>query len=317
MPAGRRAPKDACRSIEERVDMSRTTAIAMDCGDRVILRFAPTTSGVISWNGPGPEGRIEFRLVHGGDAASGWLEYARWGPNGATSLSASAPGIHVDVDVIVADEPFDGIDVAAPGTPMRLFAFSSPRPSTPDERQIGPSVDLDVPVRSQYEVESERGWCSAATLAMLHAFHGIDVPVPQTARAVYDERYGGTGNWSLNMAFSGRLGLHAAVVHLGGLAHARALIEHGLPIGISYGWEQDELPGAPIPMSSGHLAVLRGFTDTGDCIVNDPAADHVRVVYPRAALGRLWRRNDCIAYVIAPRSADFAALTGSPGDRSI
>jgi len=53
---------------------------------------------------------------------------------------------------------------------------------------------------------------------------------------------------------------------------------------------------------------LRGFTAAGDCVVNDPAAPGVSVVYPRAAIEALWQRNEGIAYVIAPGGIEFADI---------
>ena len=90
---------------------------------------------------------------------------------------------------------------------------------------------LDVPARSQYvEGIDERGWCSPASLSMIHAYHGIDAGVAETAREVFDRAYNGTGNWSFNVAYSGRLGLRGVVAHLRNLDHAARLIERNLPI---------------------------------------------------------------------------------------
>ncbi|HMF29420.1 MAG TPA: C39 family peptidase, partial [Candidatus Cybelea sp.] len=138
------------------------------------------------------------------------------------------------------------------------------------------------------------------------AFHGIDRPVDETARAVFDRAYNGTGNWSFNVAYSGRLGFRAVVAHLANLDHAQRLIERNLPLAISYSWRDGELPGAPLPRSDGHLAVLCGFTRDGDCAINDPAAPNVRVVYARDAIERIWQRNEGIAYVIAPVGIEYS-----------
>jgi hypothetical protein len=101
------------------------------------------------------------------------------------------------------------------------------------------------------------------------------------------------------------------VAYFRNLDHAQRLIERGLPIVISYSWSKDELPGAPLEQSDGHLVVLCGFTGTGDCAINDPAAPHVRVVYPRATIERIWQRNNCVAYVIAPVGIEYADVLSS------
>jgi peptidase C39-like protein len=270
------------------------------------LFFEPARSGVLSWNTHAPSGRIGFRLLRARRAASDWLDLAEWRPAGAKSFSPEHEGTRVDIDVIRATQPFDGIEVRAPGVEFELVAFSSPvraRASLPYARD---SLILDVPARSQYISENERGWCSPAALAMINAFHGIDRSVAETARSVFDRAYNGTGNWTFNTAYSGRLGFRAVVAHLANLDHAQRLIERNLPLAISYSWNDGELPGAPLERSDGHLAVLCGFTHDGDCAVNDPAAPNVRVVYPRGALERVWQRNEGVAYVIAPPGVEYA-----------
>ncbi|HEY1653853.1 MAG TPA: C39 family peptidase [Candidatus Tumulicola sp.] len=283
-----------------------------DAREGARLLFEPARGGVLSWNTFAPAGQIEFRLLRAHVPATGWIAYAQWHPTGSKSFSLDHDGVHVDVDAIRAEQPFDGIDVRAPDVEFELIAFSAPqrpRPSLPYARG---ALILDVPARSQYGLEDERGWCSPASLAMIHAYHGIDVPLDVTARAVFDRAYNGTGNWTFNVAYSGSLGLRGVVAHLQNLDHAQRLVERNLPIAISYSWRAGELPGAPLERSDGHLAVLCGFTSGGDCAINDPAAPNVRVVYPRAAIEALWQRNEGVAYVVAPKGIDYAGVLASP-----
>ncbi len=289
-------------------------AQVMGAQARARLRFEASRRGVLSWNTHAANGRLAFRLLRAGLPSGEWLDHSEWRPGGAKSYSPSHGGTNVDIDVISASQPFDGIDVSADGVDFELLAFSAPvraRASLPYARD---ALILDVPGRSQYDEDpSERGWCSPASLAMIHAYHGIELSVAQTARAVFDRAYNGTGNWSFNVAYSGRLGFRAVVAHLANLDHAARLIERNLPLAISYSWAPGELPGAPLERSDGHLAVLCGFTSDGDCALNDPAARNVRVVYPRAAIERIWQRNGGIAYVIAPVGIEYAdVLASSP-----
>lgn len=274
------------------------------------LLFEPARCGVLSWNTFAPTGRIEFRLLRAHVPATPWMDYALWHPQGSKSFSPATEGVRVDIDVVRADQPFDGIDVHAADVDFDAVAFSTPPRPQPSFPHARGAFILDVPVRSQYLDENERGWCSPASLAMINAYHGIDVPVDATARAVFDRAYNGTGNWTFNVAFSGSLGLHAVVAYLQNLDQAQQLIERNVPIAISYSWHDGELPGAPLEHSDGHLAVLCGFTSSGDCAINDPAAPAVRVVYPREAIERIWQRNDGVAYVVAPNGIDFASVLG-------
>ncbi|HTX58237.1 MAG TPA: C39 family peptidase [Verrucomicrobiae bacterium] len=286
-------------------------AQCLGAGESAQLLLEPARKGVLSWNTYAQRGEIAFRLLRARTPATAWLDYARWEPGGATSLSPVRDGVRVTVDEIEAELPFDGIEAWARGAELELIAFASSVRVTPSLPYARAALILDVPERSQYVRDGERGWCSPAALAMIHAYHGIDVPVEETARAVFDRAYNGTGNWCFNVAFSGSLGLRAVVAYLRNLDAAQRLIERNLPLAISYSWADGELPGAPLPHSDGHLAVLCGFTSNGDCAVNDPAAPNVRVVYPRAALEHLWQRNGGVAYVVAPAGIEYADVLAS------
>jgi hypothetical protein len=282
-----------------------------DVEDLATLTFEPARQGVLSWNTFSESGALAFRLLRAHMPATPWLQHVEWSAEGRLSFSPKHEDVTVEVDVINSSQPFDGIEVRARGVEFKAIAFSSPTHARPSMPYIGDARILDVPARSQYVAEGERGWCSPTALSMLNAYFGLDYDVSTTARAVFDRAYNGTGNWSFNVAFSGSLGLRAAVVYLQNLDHAQRLIESGIPIAISYSWSGGELPGAPIEHSDGHLVVLCGFTANGDCAVNDPAAPNVRVVYPRAAIDRIWQRNKGVAYAVAPVGLDFVSIVNS------
>jgi hypothetical protein len=286
-------------------------AVRTDVESLGTLLFDTAREGVLSWNTFSETGELQFRLLRARMPATPWLQHAEWSGEGRRSFSPEHEDVRVEVDVIRSVQPFDGIELRAPGVHFNAIMFASPVRNQPSMPYIGEARILDVPARSQFVVESERGWCSPTSLSMLNAYHGIDYDVPATARAVFDRAYNGTGNWSFNVAFSGSLGLRAAVVYLRNLDHAQQLIDAGIPIALSYSWSDGELPGAPLEHSDGHLAVLCGFTANGDCAVNDPAAPNVRVVYPRAALERVWLRNNGIAYAVAPIGLDFVPIVNA------
>jgi hypothetical protein len=289
-------------------------AQALNVSGSAALFFEPTRSGVISWNSYAPAGRLRFRLLRARTPSTPWYDYADWHPTGRRSFSAvsDSNGVRVDVDIVAADMPFDGIEVYADGVDFNLVSFASPVRNVPSLPYARDAIILDVPARSQYAVEGERGWCSPTSLSMVNAYHGIDHSVEDTARAVVDRSYNGTGNWAFNVAYSGSLGLRAVVAYLQNLDHAQRLIERNIPVIVSYSWSEGELPGAPLPHSDGHLSVLCGFTAAGDCAMNDPASPALRVVYPRAALETLWQRNGGVAYVIAPVGIDYVNILNSP-----
>jgi hypothetical protein len=286
-------------------------AVSYNAPESVRLTFEPAREGVLSWNTFAERGSLEFRLLRAHTPATEWLPHAEWTTDGRTSFSTHHDDVAVDVDVIRSAQPFDGIEVRAGGVEFNAVYFAMPERTEASLPYAAPARILDVPARSQFVVEGERGWCSPTALSMLNAYQGLDFDVPATARAVFDRAYNGTGNWSFNVAFSGSLGLRAAVVYLRNLDHAARLINAGIPIAISYSWKGDELPGAPIEHSDGHLSVLCGFTDSGDCAMNDPAAPNVRVVYPRGAIETIWQRNNGVAYIVAPAGLDFVSIVNS------
>jgi len=80
-------------------------------------------------------------------------------------------------------------------------------------------------------------------------------------------------------------------------------VKLGIPVVISIAFRKGQLPGAPISSTNGHLIVVRGFTSTGDVIVNDPAAAtdaQVQIVYNRADLQNAWFNSNGTVYVMYP-----------------
>jgi len=197
---------------------------------------------------------------------------------------------------------------------------------------------LDVP---RYSQELHRGscveyagggesWCSAASTAMVldywdrgpsrreMAWLDPAYPDPQVAhaaRSVFDYGYGGTGNWSFNVAYAGSRGLEAFVTRLGSLAEAERFIDAGIPLVVSASFAAEELDGAGYA-TDGHLMVLVGFDRDGNPVVNDPAShriasdEEVRVTYDRAQLERAWSRSGRTVYVCHPVDAPLPDRRG-------
>ena len=155
---------------------------------------------------------------------------------------------------------------------------------------------LDVPRLSQmtYAEVGGRGWCSPTAVSMVLAHAGRLRPgtdIPAAAHEVFDPAYDGTGNWPFNTAWAATLSGHAFVTRLHDLRDAERLIDAGVPVIASVAYPPGALKGAPTRGTDGHLLVIRGFTATGDVVVNDPAAPterSVRRTYERAELERAW-----------------------------
>jgi len=172
-------------------------------------------------------------------------------------------------------------------------------------------LELDVPILSQKSfLEGTRSWCSPVCVTMLLEYWGQQLgrpladPVPLAARLTWDSAYAGAGNWPFNTAYAATKGLRACVAQLTGLAEAVPFLARGVPLALSIGWREAELPGAHLPASRGHLVVLRGINGHGDPILNDPAAPEaskVRTIYPREPFERAWLGHSRgIVYLIEP-----------------
>ncbi|TAM75202.1 peptidase C39 family protein [bacterium] len=289
------------------------------------LPLASACSAVPTWN---PAGDAAFALdvrAHAGGAWTPWVPLANWSRRERSSLNGRAPGIAVETDVVTLEAPGEALQLRLrDGDPSAVRAVALAAAHTqsyaPSTQRDEHSVDLIVPRLTQYAREGERGWCSPTSLAMVMAYYArrFDradwrLDVPTVAARVYDARYGGTGNWAFNVAFAGSLGFTAFAAYLGDLEQARCFLRKAMPLVISYSWGDDRLDGAPLARSEGHLAVLRGATSQGDPILNDPAQPHIRTVYPRAQLERLWiEGSGGLCYVVVPHelAADALALAG-------
>ena len=195
----------------------------------------------------------------------------------------------------------------------------------PSSTTMTSTKDLAVPMSSQMIHRGEfsqwggggEAWCSPTSTSMILRFWGkgprkadyawsryADSFVDHAARYTFDHAYDGTGNWPFNTAYAARYSLDTFVTRLHTLRDAEAFIKAGIPLVASVAFGKGELSGSPISSTPGHLLVIRGFTKSGDVIVNDPAAASnasVRRTYSRAQLERAWLRGSGgVVYVIRP-----------------
>ncbi len=302
-----------------------TLAAGEAAGTWVSTAMATTASfrqAVCSWNAEVPCGMVEVALQVADPAAAwgAWHIMGRWygagyaGRPRGTSVSGDGDGWgHVATDTLQLNRPAatlrlrvsltGGTGQLAPA--VHLLACSTDgRPALDGmPQQEGMQVILDVPPYSQRSHgEQGQGWCSPSSLAMVLAWRGTMVAVPEVAQAVFDPCYGGTGNWSCNVAYAGDLGYAATVVHLHTIEQLAWLLGQGLPVIVSVSYGPGELPQAPVDQTRGHLLVVCGLDASGFVVVNDPAGEPaaVRRHYPRDAFLRAWLGHGGVAYVIAP-----------------
>jgi Peptidase_C39 like family len=281
-------------------------------GQQALVRFPPASRAIVSWNTAAPSGGIALVAHRTDGSVSEPLRYVRWSADERRSLDGGDAKTRIAVDVVRSDVPLSGIGIASTVVLDAIAVSTPPQAPSPDTPYPigGGAAALDVPTLTQYPPahRDERGWCSAASLAMLLRYHGIDdVDVPAVARGVFDASYDGTGNWAFNAAYAGARGVRAVAAYLRGLDHAAAFVASGFPVAISIAWESGQLPGAPLERSDGHLIVVRGL-DAAHVLVNDPAQRGIATRYPRAALDAAFRGHGGAAYLVAPRERTAALV---------
>jgi hypothetical protein len=285
------------------------------------------TEAVLSWNAATPPGtglKLEVRRLEPAPATRfyvmGW-----WSSDPAGHPRESVPGqkdeqgeVQTDTLVLTQAGRVAQVRVTITGDGNRAtpdLAFiglslldprSTPEPLPPNRAAWG--HELAVPERTQVIYpEGVSAWCSPTSLAMLLAYWGkttgrpeLDLEVPVVARAVNDPRWPGTGNWSFNMAFAGSLpGMRAYVTRLSDVAELEDWIAADVPVAVSLAYNL--LRGLPRDRSDGHLVVVRGFTATGDVVVNDPGTGkEIRRVFPRQNLVRAWAVSEHTVYLVHP-----------------
>lgn len=282
----------------------------------------PFNDAVPSWNAETPDGtavRIEIRAGDGQGHWTAWYRIAVWGrlSDDAVPHRRDADG-SVDADTLVLSKSWthlqlrmvlisDRPDVtptlylaAVVYANTRQSAISSPLSvSAPSEW----AKDLPVPFRSQQAERPDLAYriCAPTSLAMVLEYHGKNLPTERVCELAFDLENGIYGNWPYNAAVAGRLGFESYVVRFAGFEAIQAEIAAGRPVIISIRFRKGELSGVPIQSTDGHLLVVRGFTEQGDVIVNDPAARTEvggHIVYKRDELLRAWKNG--VAILVRP-----------------
>ncbi|GCE04389.1 peptidase C39 family protein [Dictyobacter aurantiacus] len=301
----------------------------------------PVTTLIASWNATTLKGTwIETHVrVLEGRYWTHWYRFPIWASHTETVTRHSINGQsdvwgRIDTDTFITRrQPANAYQVkvilfstSARVSPQlqRFGVIASYDASTAPLIQSDPTsrgINLAVPQRSQmlaaYTTQSFGGggeaWCSPTSTSMVMAYWANQLKrpdlahtVPEVARDTYDYTYSGTGNWPFNVAYAGNAGLTAFVTRMYSLSQVEQWVKAGVPIIISIAYQSGELVHSPIPSSSGHIIVIRGFTHQGDVITNDPAAasnEAVQIVYQRANLQTIWlKASHGTAYVIYPQS---------------
>lgn len=204
------------------------------------------------------------------------------------------------------------------------------------------AIDLNVPKYSEYAHNDEytmldgggTAWCSPSSVSMVLKYFGksptqaqinalpadsvfdsrnrADGAVDYAAWHIFDYGYKTTGDWPFNTAYAASFGMDTSVRQYNSLQGIEGWIQRGVPVVVSIAWDNTSsdpnkhLDGSSIDKTPGHLMVVRGFTQNGDVIANDPATPSgdadVRHVYQRGQFERVWQTaSDGTVYIIQPQ----------------
>jgi hypothetical protein len=278
--------------------------------------------------------RIHARVRFTDGTWSPWLYFGRWGRTIAADRQDRTPVTRFDrgrvaVDTLVLDRAADAYQLR-----LSLQSFATDTPATPLVRRVaavysGPVEDeglrnsllaasvpaggrwdrsLPVPFVPQGDApEAVIGEvCSPTSVTMVAAYAGKPRPLAQNAMAIYDEDTGIFGNWNRAVQRAGELGLDAWITRYRNWEQVKAQIASGQPVIASIKFPKGVMPNNPIYQDTdGHLIVIRGFTASGDVIVNDPASREKGngVVYRAEELAKAWFGAGGVAYIIRPASS--------------
>lgn len=275
---------------------------------------------LVSWNVDAPPATafvVELRVGEKSeDAWSEWMHLGSWGDVPNAPRNVVCEGGKVDVDFFVGERPFAVAQVrlrASARVPDQTvgirhvsLCFSDrerpvPPITAPAERFWGKA--LDVPFRSQKVEKPEIAGriCSPTSLSMVLSYRGVSRPTSEVCERAYDAASEIYGNWPCNVQAAYSYGVPGYLARFSDWTAVENEIAAGNPLIVSIAVKKDQLTGAPYKSTAGHLLVLRGFDERGDCIMNDPAAkdaEHGQVTYKRSEMEEVWMRRGGTCYLL-------------------
>jgi hypothetical protein len=289
----------------------------------------PWNELVVSWNTADAAGtclKVEARAISP-DHTTKFYTLGNWSPDDKIFPRSSLRNQQdawgsVDTDTLILTHLADAaqIRVTLGGTNGAMpvlnflgvsFANTKVPPAVRPPNHAAWGKIITTPERSQHGYTNAIGWCSPASLSMVLARWSeilnrpeMNLTVPEVAAKVYDHVFAGTGNWPFNTAFAGSFhDMRSYVTRFDDISEVEDWIAAGIPIILSARWDWLS-PGRPLD-SVGHLFVCIGFTETGDMIVNDPAArldrgQSVRLIYQRANVIHSWTNSHNTVYLVYP-----------------
>ncbi|MDB6122179.1 MAG: hypothetical protein JWQ71_1172 [Pedosphaera sp.] len=284
---------------------------------------------IVSWNVPtGVHLKVEARAIYPGHNTkyyimSMWSDDPDHFPRESVRRQGDDDGT-IKTDTLVLNKITDKVQLRLTiggmntNTPLKFLGLSFCNSKVPAEalkpNRAAWGKTLEVPERRQGEYEGGGGWCSPTSLSMDLAYWSdklhrpeLNRTVPETAHAIDDGGWGGTGNWPFNTAYAGSYtGMRAYVTRLSDVAELEDWIAAGIPVIVSVSsyLTNDRTSG----QDNGHLITCVGFDKNGDVVVNDPGVSvkrnvRARRIYAREKFVNAWKKSKNAVYLVYPDTA--------------
>ena len=270
---------------------------------------SPFNEGLPSWNGSAADAnngfRVQMRFPYNG-GWSPWLTVGYWNTNiyGTYSKPTYGGGL-IDYDYVKlysyqSSWQFkilmkrSSVSVESPTIHKLSFFVSDSRTTssvniTNIVNDNPAAVFIPTDFVCQYNVDPGIGGniCSPTSVAMIIKSYNIEVDTRQFALDNYDTNFGMFGIWPRVVQNASEYGLDGAVTRYRTWSEAREVLANGGRISMSVG----------LPLYSGHLMMLAGFTSNGTPIVHDPAQQNgYSYIFDKTSLSQSWFNKGGVSY---------------------
>jgi len=269
--------------------------------------------GLPSWNGTAPDTsssfKIQMRFPYGASWST-WLTAGFWKNNIWSSYGATSyGGGYIDYDYVKLNSYKNSWQFKVI---MTRTAAELPSPTLHSlsffvsDNQTTSLIDMNAIVNDnpaeffipttfvyQYGVDPIIGGdiCSPTSVSMILKSYNIDVDPYQFALDTHDPYFDMFGIWPRVVQNASEFGLDGAVTRYRTWSEAREVLENGGRIAMSVG----------LPLYTGHLLMLAGFTSDGRPIVHDPAKSNgYSYIFNKTSLSQSWFSKGGIAYTFYP-----------------
>ena len=220
--------------------------------------------------------------------------------------STDAVSTHIDCFHTERDLPESRLVVrlACAEPPRRFLVAISLRPLLM-ENEMPRNARLVLPrppaiSQMRGPADISRRICSPTALAMTLQAADPGIDWPAVVDACHDGRF--YGSWPLAIRCAARHGRLGAVEAVASWSPVLDVLRAGSPVVASIRFGRGELPGAPLPETTGHLVTLYGIDGRRVLVCDPAAADDASVPreYGLGAFTAAWMRRRGAAYLLAP-----------------